>query len=220
MVYVKPEDFRGPSLAEYCADLVLTEEEAEVTRLTSAIARQSQRFDDMVYDRFESASATYDLDGKGSVQLYLPARATAITTVKTRDLAGALTAQASTVWRLQSSLNATGDKRLSTDAVDYLQVIPGQFLGGVADSRRWPAGPQTVQVVGMFGWLVVPAEVKRAVALLVWDQFKPQADPLRKVERYVVGDATFTAPTDSKTGIGEVDDIVHEYTRPAPPTVA
>ena len=217
MAYVTPANFRGATLAEYCSGLALSTAEADDTTLTAVIARASLDFDALTNDHFETATnQTYDLSGDGSSMLTLPQRCTAVTTVKTLDWAGVLTTQAATTYRLVSSLNAAGSALVAADAEDYLQIIPGQYLTLVGWSGYgWPRGPKAVQVVGTFGWTVTPAKVKRAVALMVYDQVKPMAPVLRKATTYQTSDVTYTNdPTvPGPTAIPEADRIIRDFTR-------
>jgi hypothetical protein len=218
VAYVVPNDFRTATLAEYCQGLPLTTSDVDDTKLTATIARVSLDFDDLTKDHFESASLTFDLSGDGSSMLTLPQRCTAVTTVKTLDFNGVLTTQAATVYRLVSSLNAAGSARTAEDAEDYLQVIPGQYLTLVGWSGYgWPRGPKAVQVAGTFGWTVTPAKVKRAVALMVYDQVKPMAPQLRKATQWSGPDITYTNdPTiPGPTGMPDVDRIIRDFTRTA-----
>jgi hypothetical protein len=176
-----------------------------------------KRVEALCSDEFVSAAGrTYDLRGSGTSQLFLPARCTAVTTVKTRDYLGNLTTQAATAYRLVSSLDSTGAYRLTSCQYDYLEIPPYQYLAGVVGSTgyAWPIGAETIQVVGTFGWTVTPTDVNRCIALLVFDHFKPLAPGLRRAETMETVDAryTFNAATDI-TGITEADDIIADYRR-------
>jgi hypothetical protein len=212
MAYLVVADVREATLAEFASGLALSTAEATDTQVTAAIARQSQHFDDLVNDHFETETVTLELDGDGTSRLLLPKRCTAVSTVKTRDYAGTLTTQASTQYRLHSSLYSTGSKRLGD--MDWLDTVP--LSGGlslvVGDIYAWPEGPQTVQVVGSFGWTTTPADVKRAVALLVWDHFKPDDEHIRRASQWGTQQATFVR-SDGATGLPEVDKIVDDYKR-------
>jgi hypothetical protein len=160
---------------------------------------------------------TYELTGDGSSTLVLPQRCTAVTTVKTRDSLGALTTQASSTYRLHSSLNSAGSDLVAPDSEDYIQVIPGQYLVLQYGGYGWPVGPQAVQVIGTFGWTVTPPKVKRAIALMVYDQLKPMAPILRKVSSYRTSDTQYEysgVDATGPTGIPDADRIISDYTRP------
>lgn len=218
MSYLVPDDFRTASIAEYCEQIDLTIEEADDTRLAAAIARLSQRVDDATNDHFSSETLTLDLNGGGSPRLYLPQRCTAVTTLSTRNVQGALTTQASTSFRLHSSLDATGVARLGEyDWIDAIVWGPG--LTGVYYAWSFDYGEQTVRVTGTFGWMTTPADIKRAVALLVYDHFKPIRQDLRRANRMATADASYDFAQTEPTGIPEVDGIIAQYRRESVPLV-
>lgn len=217
MAYLTPADFRaGAGLHEVCTGLSLTATEAPDAGLTSAIARLSQRVDDYTGDHFESQTAVIEkLDVSfASDILFLPRRCTAVTTVQTQDELAVLTAQTS--FRFRSSLNAAGDGlRDPATMTDYLQIIPGgPGLTGVDWGWVWPMGPQTVWVTGTYGWTTCPSDIKRALALLVFNHFKPIRADLRLAETVSVADSTIRFGATFPSGIVEADDILYDYKRP------
>lgn len=213
MAYLAFADFRTATLTEFCAQLALTTTEASDANLTSAIARFSQRLDDYTNDRFESEALTLEMDGEGTAKLILPKRCTAVGTVKTRDDADVLTLQAAAVYRLHSSLYSTGSKRLGE--FDWIEVVPdGNGLASVTGSAYvWPRGPRTVQVVGTFGWTTTPGDVKRAVALMVYDHFKPRAEDLRRASAWAIAETRYEIARTLPTGIPEADEVIANYRR-------
>ena len=215
MAYLVAADFRGGSSAWYTSGLTLSDTEAPTAQLTSAIAAYSLQFDDWCNDHFESESLTLELNGDGSDKLILPKRCTAVTTVKTRDANGALTTQSSSVYRLTSSLENTGSRRRSKDAMDTLDIIPlSSGLSATLDGPyAWPCGPQTVQVIGSFGWTTTPERVKRAVALLVYDHFRKKGDSLYRVARWTQQGESFDRSLTTPSGIQDVDDIIADLKR-------
>ena len=218
MAYPVAADFRTATQAAYCQGLSLTTGEAADAILTSTIARMADRIEILCDDEFVSSSKTYDLRGDGTGQLTLPLRCTAISTVKTRDYLGTLTTQSATAYRLHSSLDSAGASRISLDDYDYLEIVPYQYLQGLIGQPwwKWPIGPNTVQVVGTFGWTVTPADISRAIALLTYDAVKAQAANLRRATQLQTADAVYTyTPTDPlrPTGIDEADDIIRAYAR-------
>jgi len=218
MAYPVSADFRTTTQAEYCRGLTLTTDEASDAALTATIARVVDRVEALCDDTFVSASATYDLRGSGTSQLALPARCTAVTTVSTRSYLGALTVQAATTYRLVSSLDTAGANRIPGIPWDYLEIPPYQhFTGVVLDTGYWwPVGPETIQVVGTFGWTVTPPDIKRAIALLVYDQIKPLAPILRRVSTYNTVDATYEysgVNASGPTGIPDADAIIEDFNR-------
>ena len=207
MAYITTANFRTVTLAEHCQGLALNDDEAPDTILTNTITRISARVDDMLDDHFEAQNdVVLELDGSGTRRLYLPRRTRGVDAVKTRDEAGALTAE-TVVWRLHSSLDAAGTAKAYPGAIyDWLDLIPTKML---STGWVWPEGPQTVQVTGDFGWSVPPAEIKRLVALLVWDQLKVQGDVMRRAERLQTEDASYNLAAVPP----EVSDIMSRYRR-------
>jgi len=212
MAYLTAADFRENTPAEYCSGLLLSEAEAATTALTAAIARLSSRIDELTNDHYESRTLTYDLDVYGySGVVLLPERCTALTTVKTTWY-GTQTTQASTAYSLHSSLDTAGAKRIGDH--DWIEVVTDTGgLVGTMYTYAWPIGPATVEVTGSFGWVTTPADIKRAVALMVWDHFKPQQDTLRRAVRWTAQGETFEAAASQPTGIPEVDQLIAEYRR-------
>jgi hypothetical protein len=218
MSYLSAADFRTATLAEYCKGLAISAADASDADLSSTIARMSRRVDDATNDRFESFSATYELDGGGRPRLVLPQRCTAVATVKTRDNLGNLTTQPTTVWRLVSSLTETATRPISS--VDYLAVIPGNQLSGLNSwdwTYCWPQGPQTVQVVGSFGWTTTPTDIKRATALLVWDHVKALDPARRSATTWATIDTNYVTTEGGPSWLREANDILGSYRRPPVP---
>lgn len=215
MAYLVASAFRDATKAWYTAGITLSEEEAPTADITSAIDNFSKAFDDWTNDHYESESSTVELDGDGSARLLLPKRFTALTTVKTRDSAGTLTLQSSSVYRLISSLESTGSRRRSKDALDFLEVIPyGTGLSATVEGPYvWPCGPQTVQVIGTSGWTTTPERVKRAVALLVYNHFRPRGDSVMRATRWQTEGGAYERELDSVSGLPEVDDIIADLRR-------
>lgn len=219
MAYISFADLRSASVAEFAQQLTLTTAEASDDNLTAAIIRFSQRFDDFTNDHFESAGLTLELDGEGEGRIYLPRRTTAVATVNIRDETGTLTTQDTTSYRLHSSLVA-GTTR--SGDWDWLDAVPfGVGFAGVPVTNSnvwcWPGGPQTVQVTGAFGWTVTPGDVKRAVALMVFDHFKPIRNDLRRTQSFTTDSAAINLAITKPTGIPECDDIIEEYRRESRP---
>lgn len=218
MAYIAYSDFRSASLAEYCANLSLATADASDANLTSSIARFSQRFDDYTNDHFEAEVVALSLSGDNECDLDLPKRCTAITSITITDQAGTATAQASTAYRLVSSLYASGSKRLEPDREDYVELVYG--AGGLTgypishyNPYTWPTDANCIAVTGSFGWNTTPGDVKRAVALMVWDHFKGQRGDLRRAARYQTADVTVEVADTTPTGIPEVDQIIADYKR-------
>jgi hypothetical protein len=214
MTYIAAADFRTPTLAEYCLDIPLTTQDADDTRLGSVIAREQARLEELTNDLYTPQTLTFDMNGWGRPSLPLFQRCTAVTTVKTRDLNGTLTTQDSSVYRLVSSLDAAGAVRVRQ--YDRLAIVPGKYIAQVpywSPQYVWPWGDATVQVVGTFGWTVTPPEIKRALALMVWQHTKPLATVLRQATQFTTADAIYTLAALPP----EAQDIIIRYTRPEVP---
>lgn len=219
MTYLLPADFREDTLNEACYQRELNEGEAPDAALTAAIARQTARFDSWTQDHFEPTTGAVDVDGHGGLRLYLPARYSAVTSVKTRDAFGTLSSAVDvSAYRLHSSLNAAGTDRRTPNAIlDWLELVPGSVglpLGG----WYWPTDSKAVEVTGTYGWAAPPGDVKMAVAWLVWDHFKTIRPNLRTAEQLSTGGAItrFVTPDPANgifSGIGMVDEIVARYSR-------
>ena len=112
-----PADFRLGSFNAVCEGLLLTDDEANDTRLAATIARVTRRIYNLTGDQFEQTTETVFLDVPAPTQiLRLPKRTTAVATVQTQDWQGVLTNQTNSPqprWRLHSSLDvATGSIRI------------------------------------------------------------------------------------------------------------
>lgn len=214
MALLSASDFRADTLAEYCTGFALTEE-IEDGAITAAVSRLTARLADWTNDTWESSGETLELSVRAaSDTLRLPKRTRSVTTVKTRDTNGTLTTQASTVYRLRSSLNSTGDAEVG--AYDALEIV-GTGLASVTPSGwAWPEGTNTVQVAGTFGWATAPADAKYALAELVWDHFKSKRGDLRRAARVSTQDSTIEyLPPDPDigvfTGLPNVDSFIRRY---------
>lgn len=220
MAYLTPADFRTATLNEVCQGLALAAgapDNVSDAFLTAAIARLTVRLDELTNDHFESQSLTIDLTGDGTSTLTLPIRCTAVSQVRTLDPLGNYTTQLATSYRLVSSLDAAGATRVIQQADDYLDIPTGQFLSLYwGAGRRWPAEANGVRVIGTFGWTVTPPDIKRALALMVFDHFKPLGQTLRRATQYQTSDAVYSfgaGDEDHPTGLWEVDEIVKDYLR-------
>ena len=72
----------------------------------------------------------------------------------------------------------------------------------------WPMGAGTVKLTGKFGWAAVPDDIKRLVALRVYDQIKANSDPLTSITQRTTVDAVITYGPSR-----EVTDIEDRYRR-------
>jgi hypothetical protein len=219
---VVESDFRTESLAEYAYGLELSTTEAPATAVTSAITRLSARVDEWTNDHFEAESLTLDLDGSGTTKLYLPQRCTAVSSVSIRDEEDVYTVQTALGYRLHSSLR---DGVKAVGLYDWLEIVgEGDGLTGLPglsyNAWRWPVGPATVRVAGTFGWTTTPFDIKRAVAVLVWDHFRQKRGDMVYASRVSTADRTveYPAPDPSNgvfTAMPEVDAILQTYQRAA-----
>jgi hypothetical protein len=216
VAYLTYADLRPSSAAEFATGLTLSDSDVgDDALITAAIARMSLRFDDLTNDHFETQTGvTLTLAGYGDTILYLPRRTTAVTTVSVTNYLGVTTAQAATVYRLHSSLNSAGSAWNSPGDLDWLELLPYQFLSGASFGLgyAWPTESNSVTVLGTFGWTVTPFDVKNAVAMMVYDHFKNKSDRIRRASSYQAGDASFVN-NETGTGIKDVDDIVERYRR-------
>lgn len=211
MAYIAAADFRLGGLRPWTSNLALTEADGTNLYLDAAIASVSTQVELDLNDDFDPPSPdtdeTIELYGSGTARLYVPRRVRSLTTVNTRAADGTLTAQASTLWRLQKSLNTAGTAMTDGAMVDYLEVIPGKSL--LISGWAWPYGTQTVQLIGKFGWAAPPDDIKRLVALRTYGMVKAKADPLTTITQRSTIDAVVTyGPSAEET------QIVDRYTRP------
>jgi hypothetical protein len=222
-VLVTPNDFRSNTQAEYCYGLQLTPDDADDTRLTALIARATVRVNEFCADSFDGeGTKAITLDGSGESTLVLPKRCTAVSQVQTLDNYGNLTTQQATSYRLHSSLTDSGSRRLDRAVNDWLAIpYPGLgLLNNPYSPWRWYPSPQSVIVTGTWGWTTPPADIRRAVAVVVFDQAKPIGSQTVRATRWMDGANVFDINTSMPTGIVEVDMLLHEYNRRPMPYVA
>lgn len=213
MAYVLPAAFREPSLEWYTrGGYTLTDSEAETGELTAAIAAMSSLIDYETYDHYEAeTAATLTLDVTGyPTQLYLPKRVRTVTSVKTVAADGAETTEVVGTYRVHSSLNAAGTDMQDGGMLDWIEVLTGFSTG-----RYFPQGTGTVKVTGNFSWTAVPELIKRAVAVLVYDHFKPAGDQLRTAQQWTSAEVAVNRSLTTPTGLPEVDRIIEQYNRGA-----
>ena len=217
MAYVAAADLSIKSKKSWAQGFLLSEADGDATFVDSVIADVEAQVNQMLDDDFApdpgDADVTLELAGSGTTRLYLPRRCRSITTLKTRDYTGALTTQASTLWRLHSSLNAAGTAMVDNSHLDYIDVVQTLSVG-----YCWPEGWQTVQIVGKFGWSAPPNDIKRLVAMLVYDAVKPLNNHLRKAEKLQTDQSSIiyvNADDPDALGIPQADAIVRRYKRPA-----
>ena len=204
MAYIAAADFRERTVAPYCANLILTETDGTDAYINLLIAQVTTQVELDLADDFEPPSPDDDevieVDGWGTTRLYAPRRVRALTTVEIREpWLTTYTTQASTAYRLRKSLNTAGTAMVDGSTSDWLDALLGLSTG------IWPKGAQTVRLTGKFGWAAVPTDIKRLVALRVYDILKSPYTNI--VERQTL-DATITYGPNS-----EITDITNRYRR-------
>jgi len=204
MSYVAAADFRERTVKPYCANLMLGESDGLDAYIDLIIAQVTTQVELDLADDFDPPNPDTDevisVDGSGWSRLYLPRRVRSLTTVETRALE-VFTVQASTTWRLRKSLNTAGTAMVEGRVSDWLDAVS-------LSTSVWPPGADTVRLTGKFGWAVVPDDIKRLVALRVYDQIKGQADPLSRIVQRTTADAILTYGPSQ-----EVTDIMERYQR-------
>ena len=202
MAYIAAADFRERTVKPYCANLILGETDGTDVYLDLVIAQVTTQVELDLADDFEppggDADEAINVDGWGTTRLYAPRRVRSLTTVQTRQpwLTTLVTENATTAYRLRKSLNATGAAMIDGSTSDWLDALPGLSTG------IWPLGAETVKLTGKFGWAVVPDDIKRLVALKVYDQVKGSGDALSRIVQRQTLDATITyGPPEEITNI-------------------
>jgi len=187
--YIAAADFRERTVKPYCANLILGETDGTDAYLDLIISQVVTQVELDLNDDFEPPNPDNDeiieFDGNDSYTLLTPRRVRALTTVKTRDSYGTLTTQVSTAYRLRSSLNAAGTAMNEGRKLDWLEALS-------LTTVVWPCGTNSIQLTGKFGWAAVPDDIKRLVALKVYDQIKGNADPMSRITQRQTFDATIT----------------------------
>ena len=146
------------------------------------------------------ADEAINVDGWGMNRLNAPRRIRSLTTVEVRwPWLTTYTTQASTAYRLRKSLDTAGTSMVEGRTSDWLDALLSLSTG------VWPLGAETVRLTGKFGWAAVPTDIKKLVAIKVYDIIKPT--DRRIVQRQTL-DATITYGADT-----EVTDIENRYRR-------
>ena len=187
--YLLPADFReGTAL---WSDIVLGNDVVSDTRLTTEILEQQREFDRLTRDHFlPITGANLTFPGSGMTLLLTPGyRLTAATTV---------------------SVTAPGGSPVALTASQYrLRAFGIERLDGV------PFRPQdTVTLTGTsYGWSACPYQVKRAVALMVYDSIRGSKGRHHAV-KWSTANVEYEADAESQTGLPEVDRIVKRFRVP------
>lgn len=204
MAYIVAADFRERTLKPYCVNLALTEGDGSDGYIDLIITQIATQVELDLSDDFDPPNPDTDevisVDGSGWSRLYLPRRVRSLTTVETR-LLEVFTVQASTKWRLRKSLNTAGTAMVEGRVSDWLDAVS-------LSTSVWPWGADTIRLTGKFGWAVVPDDIKRLVALRVYDQIKANSDPFSRITQRQTIDATITYGPST-----EVMDIMNRYQR-------
>lgn len=212
MAYTVPADLRLETVKWWGQGLTLTATEISDADLTLVIAAVSQRIDDWTQDHFESeTTVTEYIDGWNTSRLYPRRRIQSITSVAVQTVGGTTyTTLAATDYEVVSSISGSA---VRIDGSDYIAVAYGRTVPG-SGSGAWPHGPNAAKVIGTFSWPATPENIKKAVALLVYDEVKPQADILRRGTRLNEPDMSYDlGGTTSPSGIRPVDLLISQYMR-------
>lgn len=183
-MYVAAADFREASRKPWTKSLVLTEADVSDAELDLLIAQVAGLIELELDDDFDPPASDVDetivVDGTIGSRLYVPRRVRSLTSVGTRSLGGVVSALAASAYRLHSSLTANGTAMLDGYRKrDWLDS---------ASSTTW--ADDGVQLVGKFGWASPPNDIRRLVALRVYDLVKPTGDPLSTVAQRVTSDGS------------------------------
>lgn len=215
MPLLVPADFRAASLAASCVGIPLETSDVSNALLEDVIESQTEWLEATVGDRFNSFSDVIYLDGDGTSFLDLPFRTTAIYNLWTVDAEGTEVIESADAYRLHSSLDASGERRVgSYDFIEVTELSSG--LTGTLDPFRFDFGTGTVKVEGQFGWDDAPQIVRRAVAQLVYNHVKPIRSDLRNASQYATADITVQFSDTTPTGLVAVDAVIAAYTRDEP----
>lgn len=208
MAYLVAADFRERTQKPWCKGLILDEGDGSDAQLDLFIAGEAGQVELELQDDFDPPNPDNDetiyVDGSAGSRLYIPRRTRSLTTVSTRSLSGTITAVTSTSYLLNSSLNAAGTAMRDKRKRDWLDSLSGS-------TWNWAGG---VQLIGKFGWAAVPTDIKRLVALRVYDVVKWTSDPLSTVVTRSTVDHTVTVGESR-----EMARIISLYRRKMPVTV-
>jgi hypothetical protein len=150
------------------------------------------------------------LTGSGTPRLSVTKRIRSVLAVYLRDWGGAWTLQPATTYEVTSSVGGTTWPTVDVlRGQDCIDIIYGQPLTSTWAYYYWPTDRGRVKVLGSFGWPETPPEIQRAVALLVWDHFKPRQDILRQADRF----STSELSVDLSGGLPAANDIMVRMTR-------
>lgn len=183
MAYIAADDFREETRKPWCRSLILTEADCGEVELDLLITQVAGLVELELDDDFDPPNPDNDetifVDGTIGSRLYVPRRVRSLTSVSTRSLSGTITAVAATSYRLHSSL------------VGGIAMLDGNRKRDWLDSLSYTTwASDGVQLVGKFGWAAPPGDIKRLVALRVYDMVKATGDPLSTVQQKVTSDGS------------------------------
>jgi hypothetical protein len=175
-------------------DVAFKPSEATSTRLTTEIASQSAAFDRLTKSRFETtsaASAEYYGSGTSLLRTYDHPNLQSVTSV---------------AW------TAVGGDTGTVDSTSYRVRKFGLEMVG----SEWHEDLKYTLTTVSYGLTSCPADVQRAVALMVLFAIKGTNIGHHRAVRWQIGDVVYEAPENSETGIPEVDRIVDRYCAKTP----
>jgi len=175
--------------------------------ITSAVTAATRIVNKYCRDDFEgdtTTAGTIIMDGSGERSLVLTQRIQngSVTSVAERDADGNYTTIDSTDYRVYTSLDSAGTDPYA-DAVDVIEYI--------AEDSTWTEGVLNVRVVAKFGWNTAPWEVKRAVALIVYDMLSGKNAGMHRASEWQTPNMSFNRAEDAFMGIPEVRDLLEQY---------
>jgi len=205
VAYVAAADFRERTQKPWTANCLLTEADGTDAYLDLVITQVVTQIELDLDDDFDPPNPDNDetiyVGGTIGSRLYIPRRVRSLTTVSTQPLSGSPTAISSTSYRLHASLNTAGTAMVDRRRRDWLD----------SNSATIWASAGGIQLIGKFGWAVVPGDIKRLASLRVYRMVKANADPLTTITQRTTADAIMTfGPSDEETR------IVNNYSRAVP----
>lgn len=206
MAYMVAADFRSATRAAWVPSTnVLEVSDVGSTELGSLITEMSNRLDEMTDDHFESSGAgtVILVNSIGGSELWVPKRIQAITKLETLFQPTTFVTENTSAYGYEAF---TGDMR-QIHKEDLVKIVAGIGLSG---GPSWPNDRQCVRITGTFDWPTTPPEVKRAVALMVWDAVKAMGDYAQRATRLSNNDGVYE-------GFGSLPpkaaDIVERFSR-------
>lgn len=192
MTYIAAADFRQRTLKSWASDIVLTEADGDDAYIDGVIARLTTQLELDLGDDFEppggDADETIKIDAYGGDLLTVPRRIRSITTLQTRQ-AGGTTMTTTTAYYHRRSLNTAGTAMATNEMGSGRKY---DVLEASTSLACWPYGQEMVWITGKFGWAAVPDDIKRLLALKVYEAVRAKADPLTTVVQLTTVDSVKT----------------------------